>query len=76
MSQPTNTALVTSLAQLDELFILARKHSVSHLKLGEIEVVFGLTPDTPKTERTVLTEDELVIPKDLAAEEYLNLQNL
>jgi hypothetical protein len=58
------------------MLAIARKHNASHIKIGDIEVVFGLPNDVSKYDRVQTLEDEVMAPKDLAAEEYFNLQNL
>lgn len=71
-----NTALVTTLALLDEALSIAKKHGASHLKIGDIEVVFGLPQEPQRADRSSNTEEQTLALSDLAAEEYFNLQNL
>lgn len=71
-----NTALVTSLALLDEALSIAKKHGVSQFKIGDIEVVFGLPQEVQKSDRMSINEDQTLALENLAAEEYFNLQNL
>lgn len=71
-----NTALVTSLALLDEALSIAKKHGASQLKIGDIEVVFGLPQEVQKADRMLVNDEQTLALENLAAEEYFNLQNL
>lgn len=65
--------IVTTLAELDQLLSIARKHGLNHVKVGDIEAVFG-PPVEVKAERQVDTE--ISLPKDIDAEAYQAYKNL
>ena len=65
--------ILTCLADFEQLLIIARRYGANHVKVGEVEVLLGTSPEPQKVE-AVSTSDYEKQP-NVSAEAYLAYKN-